>query len=118
MADLSGALDALGLAPLTCDVCGKEPAVGVAAVPGVPVSMAYGGNCLAAGAHPYWVLVANTALCGGYDRTVEEWRGMVDDTLAHLEITREKFDADVSQSIEDLAEHERREASSPPAEDR
>lgn len=103
-------------AVLRCDVCGKEPAAGVAAVPGVPVSMAYGSNCLAANAHPYWVLVAYTAECGGLRNTVAEWRGMVDDTLVHLEIDPEKFEADVDQAIEDLIQAERRGVfSDPPA---
>lgn len=81
---------------LTCDVCGNEPAVGVAAVPGVPISMAYGANCLRANAHPYGIVVANTALAGGYDACAEWWKQMVDDTLSHLNKTREEFDRDVA----------------------
>jgi hypothetical protein len=99
-------LKARGLPEITCQVCDAEPAVGVAAVPGVPVSMAYGSNCLAANAHPYSILVINTAMCGGYDQTVEEWRKMVDDTLAHLGKAREQFDADVEREMEDQRKDE------------
>lgn len=101
--DLNRALEAAGLGELLCDVCHAEPAVGTAAMPGVPLTVAYGSDCLAARAYPYWVLVAHTAMCGGYDHTIEEWRGMVDDTLAHQQVTREKFDADVAEAIETLA---------------
>lgn len=73
--------------------------MGVAAVPCVPYSASYGSNCLAANAHPYWVLVANTAMCGGYDQTAEFWRQMVDDTLEWLGKTREEFDAAVAEVI-------------------
>lgn len=38
-----------------CEVCGAEPMVGVAAVPGVPMSVAYGRNCLQHGATPLWI---------------------------------------------------------------
>lgn len=92
------------LPPLTCDVCGNEPAVGVAAVPGMPVSMAYGRQCLAANAHPYPLLVVNTAMCGGYDQMAGWWQAMVDATLAHLGKTREEFDNDVATEQEEQEE--------------
>lgn len=88
----------------TCDVCGKEPAVGVAAVPGVPISMAYGRDCLEANAHPYGILVANTALVGGLDRAGDWWIEMVDATLLHLHKTRVDFDRDVRQVMRDMDE--------------
>lgn len=100
-AEMNEKLKAAGLPELICDVCHNEPAVGVAAVPGVPVSMAYGGHCLAANAHPYGILVINTAMCGGYDHTSEWWRQMVDDTLHHLGKDREQFDLDVEAEMAD-----------------
>jgi hypothetical protein len=88
----------------SCDVCRKEPAVGVAAVPAVPISVAYGRACLQANAHPYFVIVANTANIGGLDQAADFWVAMVEDTLKHLEIPREKFDADVEQAIREEME--------------
>lgn len=81
-----------------CDVCKKEPAVGVACVPGMPVSVAYGRACLDANAHPYGLLVVNTALVGDYAKSAEWWQEMVDATLTHLGKSREQFDADVAES--------------------
>lgn len=91
-------------APLTCDVCGQEPAVEVAAVPGVPISVSYGPKCLAANAHPYGVLVANTAMLGGLFNTSGWWVQMVNDTLTHLGRTLADFDRDVHAFIRDLDE--------------
>lgn len=38
-----------------CQVCESEPGVGVAAVPGAPVSVVYGEHCLAHHAVPLWI---------------------------------------------------------------
>lgn len=85
-------------------MCNAEPMVGVAAVPGIPFSVAYGRACLAANAHPYGLIVGNTVCIGGYEHAAEFWRQMVDDTLTHLGIPRERFDADVAEGIrEDMA---------------
>jgi hypothetical protein len=92
-----------GLADLTCEVCHDEPALGVASVPGVPVSVAYGRKCVAANAHPYHILVANTAAIGGYGEASTWWREMVDATLEHLSIERAKFDQDVTECLDDMA---------------
>lgn len=83
------------LPELTCEVCHHESAVGVAAVPGVPISVAYGRECLNANAHPYTIVVANTAMVGGYEHAADWWQQMVDDTLAHLGYERDRFDNDV-----------------------
>lgn len=77
---------------LLCDVCGQRPVAGVYAMPGVPISFAYCQGCLDASAHPLWAVVANTALCGGYDETAGWWQQLVDDTLAHLGVDRDEFD--------------------------
>jgi hypothetical protein len=90
---------------LICEVCGDEPAVGVASVPGVPISVAYGRKCLSANAHPYGIVVANTADVDGYDNSAEWWKQIVDDTLTHLGKTREQFDADVAEAIAEEAEY-------------
>lgn len=89
---------------MVCDVCGEHKEVGVASVPGVPMSVAYCTDCLRANAHPYEIMVINTALCGGYDHSSEWWQQMVDDTLAHLGKTREQFDRDVEVEMKVLDE--------------
>jgi hypothetical protein len=88
----------------SCEVCGDEPAIGVAAVPGVPVSAAYGRACLEANAHPWRAIVFNTAACGGLENTAEWWRSMVHATLAHLGRPLDEFDRDVLQRIAELRE--------------
>ena len=87
---------------MACDVCGVNPQIGVAAVPGVPMSVAYCEECLRANAHPYGILVINTALLGGYEHAAEWWQQMVDDTLAHLSKPRERFDLDVEVELRNI----------------
>jgi hypothetical protein len=53
-------------------------------VPGVPYSAAYGKRCLAANAHPWFIVVANTAAVDGLDGAADWWVAMVEDTSAHL----------------------------------
>ena len=72
-------------------------------MPFVPISVAYGAKCLAANAHPYWILVINTALAGpSWDLLDEGWQQMITDTLAHLGKTKQVFDADVAAEFERL----------------
>lgn len=85
-----------------CNVCDNEPAVGVCCVPGLPVSVAYGKNCLEADAHPWSLLVANTAIVGGLENTAEWWREMVQHTCSHLGKTIEEFNANVRQCIDEM----------------
>lgn len=87
------------LAEAKCDVCRDEPMVGVAVVPGMPVSVAYGRRCLDANAHPYGLVVANTAMVGGYDHAAAWWQQIVDDTLTHLGKDRAEFDQAVAAEI-------------------
>jgi hypothetical protein len=90
---------------MTCDVCGKEAECGVCCVPGVPMSVAYCRECLIANAHPWNVLVANTAVCGGLDQMNEEWREMVFDTCNHLGKPVNQFNVDVAADILKLTEY-------------
>jgi hypothetical protein len=85
----------------TCEVCKKEQAVGVCCVPGVPYSAAYCKTCLDANAHPYFIVVANTACIGGLEHSAPWWQDIVRDTLVHLGKTPEEFKADVDKSIAD-----------------
>lgn len=87
-----------------CDVCDTNEPVGVACVPGVPMSVAYCQACLQANAHPWWALVNTTAMCGGLDKMVDEWRFMVEDTCKHLGKSMAEFNADVVKSVEMLNE--------------
>jgi hypothetical protein len=84
------------LPPLCCEVCDDEPAVGVAAVPGVSISVAYGRRCLDANAHPWWVIVGNTAAIGGLDQAAAWWVRMVEATMRLLGKTRADLDRDVA----------------------
>lgn len=56
---------------LKCEVCNNEPSVGVASVPGIPYSAAYGRECLQRRADPYWIIRANVACCGGVEHTAD-----------------------------------------------
>lgn len=91
---------------LICDVCDKNVALGVAAMPGVPISFAYCRECIQANAHPYGIVVANTGMCGGMGDVAGWWLDIVDGTLKHLNIPRKQFDEDVVKFIKDMEEEE------------
>lgn len=55
-----------------CEVCKQEPMVGVACVPGIPYSAAYGRECLNRRADPYEIIRINVACCGGVEH-VADW---------------------------------------------
>lgn len=88
-------------APWQCDVCDEEPAVSALPLPGAPGTTgkvyAYGQRCLDALAHPYDAVVEQTAEYGGMTAAPTWWRIVVDRTLEHLGISRDRFDEDVSQ---------------------
>lgn len=85
-----------------CETCGSESPVAVVSVPGVPYSAAYCAACLEADAHPWGILVINTAMCGGLDKMIDDWRRMVENTCARLGRTIEQFEADVKKDMERL----------------
>jgi hypothetical protein len=89
----------------SCDTCHKNDAIGFAAMPGVPMSFAYCRECLNAGAHPYNMVVANTALIGGMASAADWWIALVDATLKHLGKSRTQFDEDVEKALSDLQRH-------------
>lgn len=82
-----------------CQCCDNEPAVGVASIPGVPMSIAWGRKCLDAQVVPYWVAVANSAMIGGYDQAAEWWKETVEDTLAYFDKSMEQYLADVAADM-------------------
>lgn len=77
-----------------CETCGSSNPVGVASVPGVPYSAAYCQDCLDANAHPWKILVANTACLGGWHNAADWWKEMVQDTCKRLGKTLDEFLAD------------------------
>lgn len=87
---------------LLCGVCNKNEQVGVCCVPGVPYSTGYCEECLRADAHPYDILVAQTAILGGIEGTNLAWQEMILNTLIHLEKEIEEFEEDVQESIRSL----------------
>lgn len=89
-----------------CQCCENEPAVGVASIPGVPMSIAWGRKCLDAMVVPYWVAVANTAQIGGWQEAAEWWKQTVADTLAYFGKTMDEYLADVTADIAHMEEEE------------
>jgi hypothetical protein len=51
-----------------CAVCMKEPAVGCACVPGIPMSVAFGRICLNKDAQPFDILKMEAIICGGAEK--------------------------------------------------
>lgn len=81
-----------------CETCGEQGIVGVAAMPGVPASFAYCRACLDANAHPYAMVVANTAMIYP-DQAAEWWVAVIAGTLGRLGIAETEFGADVAAAI-------------------
>lgn len=88
-----------------CEVCKKNISVGVYCVPSVPISCAYCQECLNMDAHPWWVLVSNTACCGGLHNTADWWKWMVTNTYNHLGKSLGEFLVDVEKDILKLQEY-------------
>jgi hypothetical protein len=89
-----------------CNCCDDRQAIGVAAIPGIPMSVAWCYPCLQSGAIPYWAAVANTSLIGGIEAAAEWWKDLIEDTLAWHKKTLEEFNADVAEEIKREAEAE------------
>ena len=87
-----------------CDCCGKEKPVGVASLPGIPVSIAWCPKCLAADVIPYEYLVGNTAMIGNMEKAAPWWMELVDRTLAYFDIDRDKFNEDVEEASKRIDE--------------
>lgn len=90
---------------LICSVCKKNKAIGVAAVPMVPMSVAYCRECLEANSHPMYVLIANTAGAGGLEHANEAWKQMVMDSLKHQGKTLGWFNEQVEIGIKEINEY-------------
>jgi len=92
---------------MNCQCCGLEPAVGVASIPGLPMSIAWGRNCLDAGIMPYWALVTTVALASNFEYSPDHYAPWVNelirDTLAYFDKTEAQFAEDVNEEINDIA---------------
>lgn len=74
------------LPTIMCQCCGHEPSIGVAAIPGVPMSIAWCVTCLQAGVVPPWVIVAELALSPGVEAMADWWLdGIAAPTLHHFD---------------------------------
>jgi len=78
-----------------CEVCNIADDDIIAVVHGVPYSAAYCYPCYLAKAQPYHILLQYTWEAGGYSSCAGWWKKMVDTTLTHLDIPKEKFDNDI-----------------------
>lgn len=86
----------------TCGCCDKDKEiVGVACIPGMPMSIAWCVDCLRSGAIPYGAAVTNTAMCGGLDKTNKEWQALVAVTLDYFDKTPTQFNEDVAKEMAD-----------------
>ena len=97
-----------------CEVCGAFEVVGVAAVPGVPISVAYCHTCLHAGVAPLKIVITQTALNNGYENSANWWQELVDRTLKYLNYRRDLFDERVKSEVDEIErlseQYRRREA--------
>lgn len=82
-----------------CETCETTNAIGVASVPGIPYSAAYCASCLKANAHPWWLVVGNTADIGGLDDAADWWVEVVEDTCRHLGRSMSEFNSAVAMAI-------------------
>jgi hypothetical protein len=82
-----------------CETCEDRNAIGVAAVPGIPYSAAYCAPCIKANAHPWWLMVGNTADMGGLEDSADWWVEMVEDTCRHLGRPMSEFNSAVAAAI-------------------
>lgn len=85
---------------MICEACGKNEAIGVYCVPGVPISCAYCRDCLLNDNHPMEILIANTVCCGGLEQCADWWKEMVKHSLYYQNKSIEWFNAEVEKSKE------------------
>jgi hypothetical protein len=86
---------------LICEVCNTNEAIGVAAIPGIPMSVAYCKECLEKDSYPMWALISYTACCNGLDHCAEWWKEIVGHSLKAQGKTIEWFNAEVKKCLEE-----------------
>jgi hypothetical protein len=95
-----------------CDVCHKNPSIGVYASSCGPISFAYCKECAVKGAEPYGALVAYlaTAVDSSVDLKPErewirpEYQKIIDASLQVADKTRKEFYTDVDKAIQEMYE--------------
>jgi hypothetical protein len=85
-----------------CECCKKNPSVGVASIPGIPMSIAWCTECLAAQVIPIWALSANTACAGGLEQSADWWKELVERTLKYFNKSLEEFNSLVAEDQKTL----------------
>jgi len=83
-----------------CEICGKEPSIGVACSVLGAFSMAMGKNCLEKKAENYGLLVGTIADCGGLDHLAEWVWDIIPPSLEVAGKTEEEFKKDIEEEIE------------------
>jgi hypothetical protein len=80
-----------------CECCHAEPMVGVASIPGIPMSIAWGLRCLEAQVVPMWAAFAQADMgwepghTVGREMFAEWWLETHDATLKYFKVTEEEF---------------------------
>lgn len=87
-----------------CDCCGGPDAVGVAAVPFLPISIAWCVKCLKAEVLPFDLMAFNTAMIGGMENANGEWADWVERSITYHGKTHAEFDAAVKAAEKELEE--------------
>lgn len=57
--------------PPVCEVCEKEPPVGIASLPFAAMSVAFGQTCILNNAYPIWACIASIECVGGKQNCAE-----------------------------------------------
>lgn len=81
--------DAPGCEANLADCCRKNPTVGVAAIPGLPMSIGWCQECLNAGVQPSWAIAMQVEMMGGIEEAAEWFQDEALRTLAHFGISAE-----------------------------
>ena len=72
---------------LICQCCNREPAVGVASIPGVPMSIAWCQACIRAEVVPVWVCEFWRDMADGQRNALAPWaHELINSTLAYFAI--------------------------------
>lgn len=88
-----------------CEVCGKIDQVYVASSALGPISFARCLDCVSKGLEPYWLIVANAAMCNYPDGCGKEFLEYIDYYLEELKISKNKFEKDVEIDTKKLDDY-------------
>lgn len=90
----------------TCEICKEEPGVVVNSMPGIPMSISRGENCIKNDlSYPYWALVAETSITGGMEHADQWWHEEVEYHLPFFKKSMSEFQSDVNKSIKEEMEY-------------